>query len=74
MKWARQAFGIVGTGRMKFLYNRRMEKKEGKGDYPPCVKSEGKRGKFDFLALVEMFGCRVRFLPPHLYKSGGWLG
>ena len=28
MKWARQAFGIVGTGRMKFLYNRRMEKKK----------------------------------------------
>lgn len=31
MKWARQAFGIVGTGRMKFLYNRRMEKKRGAG-------------------------------------------
>ena len=45
-----------------------------RGDCSPGVKSEGKRGKFDFLALVEMFGCWVRFLPPHLYKSGGWLG
>ena len=31
-------------------------------------------GKFDFLGLVVLFGCWVRFLPPHLYKSCGWLG
>ena len=25
-------------------------------------------------ALVVMFGCMVRFLPPHFAKCGGWLG